>query len=164
MNPTKGLPAWGAAVIVVLTLLLAWWLIPHGTKDAQVADQFPNDNFPSTYKPLPSRTTLIRGATILTATDKEIAHGDVLMADGKIKEVGQNIARTRRRRRDRRQGQVRHAPASSTSTRILASIPRHPTRPRRTATKRPSLSPPKCAARIPSGRRTPASRARSPVA
>jgi imidazolonepropionase-like amidohydrolase len=91
MNPTKGLPAWGAAVIVVLTLALAWWLIPHASKDAQVADQFPNDAFPSTYKPLPSKTTLIRGATILTATDKEIAHGDVLMSDGKIKEVGENI-------------------------------------------------------------------------
>ncbi|HTT96852.1 MAG TPA: amidohydrolase [Rhizomicrobium sp.] len=92
MNPTKGLPAWGAAVIVVLTLALAWWLIPHGSKDTQVADQFPNDEFPSTYKPLPSKPTLIRGATILTATEKEIAHGDVLMQDGKIKQVGENIA------------------------------------------------------------------------
>ena len=27
MNPTKGLPAWGAAVIVVLVLALAWWLV-----------------------------------------------------------------------------------------------------------------------------------------
>ncbi|HVU20848.1 MAG TPA: hypothetical protein VHE09_08970, partial [Rhizomicrobium sp.] len=91
MNPTKGLPAWGAAVIVVLTLVLAWWLIPHGSKDTQVADQFPNDDFPSTYKAQPSKTTLIRGATILTATDKEIDGGDVLMSDGKIKEVGKNI-------------------------------------------------------------------------
>ena len=91
MNPTKGLPAWGAAVIVVLTLLLAWWLIPHGSKDTQVADQFPNDEFPSTYKPQPSKPTLIRGATILTATDKEIVGGDILLSDGKIKDVGRNI-------------------------------------------------------------------------
>jgi len=94
MNPTKGLPAWGAAAIVLVTLALAWWLIPglHSSKDAHVADQFPNDQFPSTYKPLPSKTTLIRGATVLTATDKEIANGDVLMSDGKIKAVGRNIA------------------------------------------------------------------------
>jgi imidazolonepropionase-like amidohydrolase len=91
MNPIKGLPAWGAAVIVVLTLALAWWLIPHAAKDAQVADQFPANDFPSTYKPLPSQPTLIRGATVLTGTDKEIAHADVLMVDGKIKDVGTNL-------------------------------------------------------------------------
>jgi len=91
MNPTKGLPAWGAAAIVVATLALAWWLIPHTSKDAQIADQFPNDEFPSTYKPQPSKTTLIRGATILTATDKEIVGGDILLSDGKIKDVGRNI-------------------------------------------------------------------------
>jgi len=93
MNPTKGLPAWGPAAIVVATLALAWWLIPglHQSSDKAVADRFPNDEFPSTYKPQPSKTTLIRGATVLTATDKEIANGDVLMSDGKIREVGQNI-------------------------------------------------------------------------
>ncbi len=56
-----------------------------------VADQFPNDNFPSTYKPLPSKPTLIRNATVLTATDKEIAHGDVLMQNGKIVAVGTHL-------------------------------------------------------------------------
>ena len=94
MGPSNRLPVWGAAAIVVLTLALAWWLIPslHSSSDnAQVADQFPNDNFPSTYKPRPSQPTLIRGATVLTATDKEIGSGDVLMVDGKIKAVGQHL-------------------------------------------------------------------------
>src|SRR6201986_242795 len=91
MNPTKGLPAWGAAVIVVIVLALAWWLIPGGSKNTDVADQFPADDFPSPYKALPSKPTLIRGATGLTGTDKGLAHADVLMSDGKIQQVGENI-------------------------------------------------------------------------
>ena len=90
-----GLPAWGAAAIVVVTLGLAWWLIPgmhqSSKDDVKFADIIPKDAFPSTYKPRPSKPTLIRGATVLTGTDKEIVGGDVLMQDGKIKEVGQNI-------------------------------------------------------------------------
>lgn len=88
------LPIWGAAAIVVVVLALAWWLIPglHTSSDKHVADQFPNDEFPSTYKPLPSKPTLIRGATILTATDKEVDNGDILLSGGKIVEVGRNIA------------------------------------------------------------------------
>ncbi|MBV8978552.1 MAG: amidohydrolase [Alphaproteobacteria bacterium] len=87
------LPAWGAAVIVVATLALAWWLIPglHQGGDKQVADQFPADPFPSTYKPRPSQPTLIRGATVLTGTDKELANADVLMQGGKIAGVGVHL-------------------------------------------------------------------------
>jgi imidazolonepropionase-like amidohydrolase len=95
MDRIKALPAWGAAAIVVVTLALAWWLIPgmHQPSGGNaVADQFPNDDFPSTYKPRPSKPTLIRGATVLTGTDKELASTDVLMQDGKIKAVGQNLA------------------------------------------------------------------------
>ena len=96
MEPRNGLPLWGAGVVVLLTLVAAWFLLPqlHKTAptDAPVADQFPNDQFPSTYKPLPSRPTLIRGATVLTATDHEIDGGDVLMQNGKIVAVGTNIA------------------------------------------------------------------------
>ncbi|HWD50632.1 MAG TPA: hypothetical protein VG309_11940, partial [Rhizomicrobium sp.] len=87
---------WGAAVVVILALALAWWLIPslHPSigKSKPVADQFPNDQFPSTYKPYPFRPTLIRNATVLTGTDKEIDGGDVLMEGGKIVAVGKNLA------------------------------------------------------------------------
>ncbi len=96
MGPKNGLPVWGAAAIVILAVLLAWWLIPnlHKSPSANepVADQFPNDQFPSTYKPLPSKPTLIRDATVLTATDQEIDSGDVLMQDGKIVAVGKNLS------------------------------------------------------------------------
>src|SRR5438093_8117087 len=52
----------------------------------------PNANpFPSTYKPFPSRTTLIRNATIMTAAGPSIANGSVLLRNGKIAAVGTNV-------------------------------------------------------------------------
>jgi len=89
------MPLWGAAAIVVGTLLLSWLIIPklhHATKNtAEVADQFPNDQFPSTYKPLPSRPTIIRGATILTGTDQELTNASILMQNGKVEAVGAKV-------------------------------------------------------------------------
>jgi imidazolonepropionase-like amidohydrolase len=92
MNGNGSLPAWGAAAIVVVAILIAALLIPgHGDKKWTAADdKFPNDQFPSTYHPLPSKPTLIRGATVLTGTDKEFV-GDVLMQNGKIAAVGKNL-------------------------------------------------------------------------
>src|SRR6266702_3682115 len=52
----------------------------------------PNANpFPSTYKPFPRRTTLIRNATIMTAAGPTITRGSVLLRDGKIVAVGTNV-------------------------------------------------------------------------
>ena len=49
----------------------------------------PNDDpFPSTYRPFPSRATLIRHATILTAAGAVIRDGSLLMRGGKIVAVG----------------------------------------------------------------------------
>jgi imidazolonepropionase-like amidohydrolase len=95
MASGKGLPAWGAGAIVAAIGIAAWLLIPslHKTDDGKPgADHFPNDQFPSTYKPLPSKTTLIRNATVLTGTDKEIDGADVLLQNGKIAAVGKNLA------------------------------------------------------------------------
>jgi len=53
---------------------------------------WPNaDPFPSTYKPLPGRTVLIRNATIMTAAGPSIAKGSVLLRDGKIAAVGTSV-------------------------------------------------------------------------
>jgi imidazolonepropionase-like amidohydrolase len=49
------------------------------------------DPFPSTYRPFPSRPTLIRNATILTAAGPVIRGGSVLLRDGKIVQVGTNV-------------------------------------------------------------------------
>src|SRR3954469_6227843 len=47
--------------------------------------------YASTYKPFPSRTTLIRDATILTAAGPPIEHGSILLRDGKVAAVGQTV-------------------------------------------------------------------------
>src|SRR5437016_72698 len=49
------------------------------------------DPFPSTYKPFPRRTTLIRNATIMTAAGPSIQNGSVLLRDGKIAAVGTSV-------------------------------------------------------------------------
>jgi imidazolonepropionase-like amidohydrolase len=49
------------------------------------------DPFPSTYKPFPRRTTLIRNATIMTAAGPTITRGSILLRDGKIVAVGTNV-------------------------------------------------------------------------
>jgi len=46
------------------------------------------DPFPSSYQPFPSRVTVFRGATVLTATGAEIANGVVVAAEGRIVAVG----------------------------------------------------------------------------
>ncbi len=52
----------------------------------------PNANpFPSTYKPFPSRTTLIRNATIMTAAGPSMQNASILLQDGKIVALGQSI-------------------------------------------------------------------------
>src|SRR5439155_19852798 len=52
----------------------------------------PNANpFPSTYRPFPSRTTVIRNATILTAVGPAIRNGSVLLQNGKIMAVGTSV-------------------------------------------------------------------------
>ncbi|MGH7470294.1 MAG: amidohydrolase [Longimicrobiales bacterium] len=47
--------------------------------------------FPSTYAPLPSRPTLIRNATILTANGPAIQNGSLLLRDGKVAAVGATV-------------------------------------------------------------------------
>jgi len=48
--------------------------------------------FASTYEPAPSTPTLIRNATVLDGLGGEFANYDVLMRDGQIVAIGQNLA------------------------------------------------------------------------
>lgn len=47
--------------------------------------------YESTYKPFPSRTTVIRNATILTAAGPAIERGSILLQGGKVVEVGATV-------------------------------------------------------------------------
>ena len=49
------------------------------------------DPFPSTYKPLPNHPVAIVGAHVFTGTGAEYASGVVLIKDGKIEAVGENL-------------------------------------------------------------------------
>tara|TARA_R110000744_G_scaffold35132_6_gene81611 strand:+ start:8544 stop:9926 length:1383 start_codon:yes stop_codon:yes gene_type:complete len=48
--------------------------------------------YPSTYKVLPLQTTLIKNATVLTGTGERLNNADVLMVNGKIDKIGQNLS------------------------------------------------------------------------
>jgi imidazolonepropionase-like amidohydrolase len=57
------------------------------------ATSTPNANpFPSTYKPFPSRTTVIRNVNILTAAGPTIRNGAILMENGKVAAVGATVS------------------------------------------------------------------------
>jgi imidazolonepropionase-like amidohydrolase len=56
------------------------------------ATSLPNaDPFPSTYRPFPSKTTVIKNVTILTAAGPRITNGAILLKDGKIESVGASV-------------------------------------------------------------------------
>lgn len=48
--------------------------------------------YPSTYQVMPKQNTLIKNATVLTGTGERLNNADVLLVDGKIKQVGQNLS------------------------------------------------------------------------
>jgi imidazolonepropionase-like amidohydrolase len=76
------------------------WLLLAGCggggdeESAQNADTVAYDRnpYPSTYTPYPSTATLIKNATVLDGIGGEIAGGDVLLVDGKISEIAEEIA------------------------------------------------------------------------
>jgi len=77
-----------------LAALLASGCATAGAPPAEERPAAPRDEnpYPSTYRPLPSGTTLIRGATVLTGTGEELAGADVLIQDGRIAAVGEGLA------------------------------------------------------------------------
>ncbi len=82
------LPVAGIAVLILLGL--------SGCSDTDNdAAAARNNAFASTYKPLPSSTTLISNATILTGTGEKIDKGSLLIKDGKIAAIGDRIGASR---------------------------------------------------------------------
>jgi imidazolonepropionase-like amidohydrolase len=77
-----------AAAFVIASSALA---LPAAQQaQPQSAPVTPNA-YASTYKPFPSRTTVITNASILTAAGPVIEGGSILLQDGKIAAVGANL-------------------------------------------------------------------------
>ena len=72
-------------MLTIVTLLAAC------DKDLDKNERQP---FASRYTGLPSETTLLQGATILTGTGERLDNADVMMHDGKISAIGPNLDAT----------------------------------------------------------------------
>jgi imidazolonepropionase-like amidohydrolase len=60
-------------------------------KQAEPVSAAPANPYPSTYQAAAAPATLIRGATVLTGTGARLDNSDVLIANGRIEAVGQNL-------------------------------------------------------------------------
>ncbi|MEO1660218.1 MAG: amidohydrolase [Pseudomonadota bacterium] len=60
--------------------------------EATEATEINRNPFPSTYSPYPSTATLIQNATVLDGIGGMIEGGDVLLLDGKVSEIGDDLA------------------------------------------------------------------------
>lgn len=63
----------------------------EAAKDRQPMMVINKNPYPSTYKPFPSVTTVIKNATVLTGTGKQLEGASVLMENGKIVAVGAEL-------------------------------------------------------------------------
>ncbi len=87
---------WGLSVAVVVAAAIAGeraasvQAVPQSTGTAAQAPK-PANAYDSTYQPLPSRPTVIRNATILTAAGPAIERGAILLQDGRVTAVGQTV-------------------------------------------------------------------------
>ncbi len=77
-----------SAIALVAMLSLAACATTGADTEAEADGPVP---FASTYTPRPSTATLIRNATVLDGNGAELANSDVLMRDGRIAAVGQNL-------------------------------------------------------------------------
>jgi imidazolonepropionase-like amidohydrolase len=61
-------------------------------KKSEAVPAAPANPYPPTYHPAADPATLIRGATVLTGTGTRLDGADVLMANGRVEAVGQNLS------------------------------------------------------------------------
>lgn len=82
-----------AALCVALCVALSACAVssPPTTDQAQAVRVKSPVVYPSTYKAPPSGSVLIRGATVLTGTGTRIDAGEVLITQGRVEAVGQNL-------------------------------------------------------------------------
>jgi imidazolonepropionase-like amidohydrolase len=75
-------------VVAVLAGSVAFQASPGAQQAPPAPAPSPGNVFASTYRPAPSRTTLIRNATILTAAGPLLERSSILLRDGKVAAVG----------------------------------------------------------------------------
>ncbi|MFC6631999.1 amidohydrolase [Microbulbifer taiwanensis] len=86
-----------AALLRAATLVGAAVLIPgcggeeEGGDDGKSVSFARQDAFPSTYSITQSRPVLIQGATLLTGTGEQLDNTDLLLEEGKVAGIGENL-------------------------------------------------------------------------
>ena len=123
-----------------------------------------DDAYASTYRAYPGAPTALVGATVFDGAGKRIENGTVLFSGGEVEAVGDSgLAIPAGYTRIDGGGKF-VTPASSTFIRISATIPAPRSMRIRMGTRRPPRPRPRSGRNIRSGRRTPASAARWPMA
>ncbi len=79
-------------LVLGLHLAISAALAQEADKTPKTPEMINPGPFPGTYKPLPSHTTLIQDATIITGTGERLDKADILLENGTIKQIGQNLA------------------------------------------------------------------------
>ncbi|WP_019025856.1 amidohydrolase [Colwellia piezophila] len=64
--------------------------LPNEKQDAKVVIN--KNPYPSTYQALPAQNTLLTNATILTGTGERLDDADILLVNGKVMQVGNDLA------------------------------------------------------------------------
>ncbi len=79
-------------VLIVVIACLAVAGCQHDETADRSSERSPASAFSSRYSPLPNEKTLLRNATILTGTGEQLDAADVLLQDGKIAAVANNLS------------------------------------------------------------------------
>jgi imidazolonepropionase-like amidohydrolase len=74
------------ASILLLDLIAC---VPNDPQDAKIVIN--KNPYPSTYQSLPASSILLKNATILTGTGKRLNNADILLANGKVVQVGHDL-------------------------------------------------------------------------
>jgi len=80
------------SLAVAAALLSLTACLPNEKQDDKITIN--KNPFPSTYQALPQQNTLFTNATVLTGTGERLDNADVLIIDGKIKQVGVDLTAT----------------------------------------------------------------------
>ena len=73
---------------VILTTLIFSLIL---TSCDNGSEQIKSSPYESTYQPLPSLPTLLRGATVLTGNGERFENTDLILKEGKIDAIGLNL-------------------------------------------------------------------------